>query len=151
MGMIIRVFIYFPIILLIAKKIHKQKLIFRILVFIMIILSYYEISKYQNIISNKFISFLFTNPTKLQSKFINITPLFWYLYFVIGIYISLNYKIFKEKILKLKVPVLFFYLSLFLYSYLNEMKFIKFNRWLSLSYFVFFNFRMVYNFSSIIQ
>lgn len=137
MGMIIRLFIYFPIILLIAKKIHKQKFIFRILVFIMLILSYYGISKYQNVISNNFISFLFTNPTKLQSKFVNITPLFWYLYFVIGIYMALNYKTFKEKILKFKVPVLFFYLALFIYSYLNEMKFIKFNRVLSLSYFVF--------------
>lgn len=137
MGMIIRLFIYFPVILLIAKKIHKQKFIFRILVSIILILAYYEISKYQNVLSNKVISFLFTNPTKLQSKVINISPLFWYLYFVIGIYISLNYKTLKEKILKFKLPILFFYLALFLYSYLNEMKLIKFNRCLSLSYFVF--------------
>ncbi|WP_414647325.1 acyltransferase family protein [Clostridium tetani] len=137
MGMIIRLFIYFPIILLIAKKVHKQKFIVRILVFITLIISYYQVSKYQNVISNKIVGFLFTNPTKLQGRIINISPLFWYLYFVIGIYIALNYKTFKEKILKFKIPVLFFYLALFIYAYLNEMNFIKFNRSLSLSYFVF--------------
>lgn len=137
MGMIIRLFIYFPIILLIAKKVHKQKFIVRILVFITLIISYYQVSKYQNVISNKLVGLLFTNPTKLQGRIINISPLFWYLYFVIGIYMALNYKTFKEKILKFKIPVLFFYLALFIYSYLNEMNFIKFNRTLSLSYFVF--------------
>lgn len=137
MAMVIRLFIYFPIILLAAKKIHEQKFMFRLITFLLFILSYYEISKYQIVISNKFINLLFTNPTKLQSKFINVSPLFWYLYFGIGIYIAFNYKTFKEKILKFKFPVLLFYIALFIYSYLNEMNLVKFNRCLSISYFVF--------------
>lgn len=137
MGMVIRLFIYFPSILFIAKKVHTQNLTLRISIFITLILSYYQVSKYQNVISNKLSHFLFSNPTKIQARIVNVSPLFWFLYFVLGIYIGLNYKTFKDKILKFKVPVIFTYIALFLYAFLNEMSQIKFNRGLSLFYSVF--------------
>jgi hypothetical protein len=137
MGMIIRLLLYFPIILYISKKIHKQNIKLRSGIFIALILSYYEVSKYQNVISDKLVHFIFNNPTEIQQRIVNISPLFWFLYFVVGIYISLNYKNFKLKILKFKIPVIVIYLLLFTYSYLNEMDKVKFIRSLSLLYFVF--------------
>ena len=50
---------------------------------------------------------------------------------------ALNYKSFKQKIIKLKVPVILVYLSLFTYAYLNEMKIIKLNKLLLTCYFTF--------------
>ena len=137
MGMIIRLLLYFPIILWVAKKIHNQNIKLRIVVLITLILSYYEVSKYQNIISDKLIHFIFNNPTEIQEKIVNISPLFWFLYFVLGIYICLNYENFKTKILKFKIPVMITYMLLFIYAYLNEMDKVKFVRSLSLLYFVF--------------
>ncbi|MEW9095824.1 MAG: acyltransferase [Clostridiaceae bacterium] len=137
MAMIIRLYIYFPLILFAAKKIHEQNLILRILVFLTLVLSYYQVSKYQSLISNKFTHFIFNNPTEIQAKIINVSPLFWSLYFILGIYIALNYEAFKKRILKFKIPVIFIYISLFVYAYLNEMEKVKFNRGLSLLYFVF--------------
>ena len=137
MGMTIRLFVYFPIILLIAKKVHKQDLKLRIVILITVILSYYEVSKYNNVIANNISFFIFKNPTEIQQRIINISPLFWFLYFVLGLYIAFNYKFFKKTILKFKVPVIGIYILLFIYSYLNEINKIKFSRSLSLLYYVF--------------
>lgn len=136
MGMVIRIFIYFPLILLVSKKINKCRFKLRIGIFITFIASYYEVSKYQNIISNKISMFLFYNPTDLQKKIINVSPLFWFIYFIIGIYIAMNYKNFKNIIFKYKKYVFITYLILLLYSFLNEMNVIKFQRWLSLFYYI---------------
>ncbi|WP_035293393.1 acyltransferase [Clostridium sp. KNHs214] len=137
MGMIMRIYLYLPIILFIANNIHNKKMGLRVLTFLTLIIGYYYISKYQNVISNKCIQTIFTNPTKVQRKFINVSPLFWYLYFVIGIYIGLNYESFKKNISKIKIPVTLIYISLLIYAYLNEIKIIKYNRCLGLLYFVF--------------
>lgn len=137
MGMIIRLFIYFPIILFIAKKVHKQNLILRIVVFLILFLFCYYLAKYQHLVSNYLSHFLFENPTKIQKRIINISPLFFLLYFVLGTYIGLNYKVFKHKIFKLKFPIILSYIGLFLYAFLNEIGQIKFNRKLSLLYFIF--------------
>lgn len=137
MGMNIRLLIYFPIILYFFKKIRQSSLKFKSVTFILLIISYYYISKYQTIISSNLINFVFTNPTKYEKRLINISPLFWYLYFIIGVYISFNYKKFKDNILKYKTIIITCYMILLMYSYLNLVKVIKFNRILSLSYYIF--------------
>ncbi|NMM64808.1 acyltransferase [Clostridium sp. P21] len=137
MGMIVRLFIYLPVILWISRKIHSQSFYLRLSVFITVAISYYEVSKYQNIISDKIIHFIFNNPTEIQMKIINISPFFWFLYFIMGIYIALNYEIFKKTVLKFKILVIIIYIGLFTYAYLNEMNIMPFIISLYLLYFVF--------------
>ncbi|EJO5349545.1 acyltransferase [Clostridium botulinum] len=146
MGMIIRLLIYFPIILYLTKKLNKSNIIIKSIFFIALSISYYYLSKYQNIICSNVINFIFSNPTKYQERIINITPLFWYLYFIIGIYISFNYNKFKQIIIKNKFLIIICYILLLTYSYLNQIQVIKFNRMLSLSYYI-FSFLALYVFS----
>ncbi len=126
MGMILRLFLYFPIILWIVRIIHKQNKILRISVFIILMGSYYEIQKYQYLITTSVIHFVFINPSSLQQKFINITPLIWIGYFIIGIYISLYYEKFKYITLKFKSVIVTIYLSLFTYEYLSSIQVINY-------------------------
>ncbi|AWI06220.1 acyltransferase [Clostridium drakei] len=137
MGMAVRLFIYLPLILWILKKVHVQNFILRFFVFVSITLSYYEVSKYENVISDKVIHFIFNNPTAVQMKIINISPFFWFLYFVMGIYIALNYEVFKRTVLKFKVLIIIIYIGLFTYAYLDEMNMVPFVRSIYLLYFVF--------------
>ncbi|MFL0197242.1 acyltransferase family protein [Clostridium sp. WILCCON 0269] len=118
MGMILRLFIYFPIILWLAKKIRKQNPFLRVLIFIVFMLSFYKILKYNYLITTTVINFIFDTPTRLQKRLINITPLIWGGYFIIGIYIASNYEKFRYLVLKLKVLILTIFLSLFTYEYL---------------------------------
>lgn len=102
MGMILRLFIYVPIILWIAKKIHKQNIYLRIMVFIILMLVFYKILRCNYLITSTLIKVLFNNPTELQERFINITPIIWIGYFIIGIYIATYYEKFITILLKLK-------------------------------------------------
>ncbi|MBC2398139.1 peptidoglycan/LPS O-acetylase OafA/YrhL [Clostridium tetanomorphum] len=128
MGMILRLYIYFPIILYIVKRIHNSANNLRIIVFISIFPVYYMLSKYQYTISQNLGKFIFNNPTELQQKFINVSALFWILYFILGIYIGLNYETFKSTIMKFKWLVIMTYLPLLTYAYMNEIEGIKFIR-----------------------
>lgn len=137
MGMILRLYIYMPVILYIAKKIHNSSNILRSIVFISIFPLYYMISKYQYTISQDLGKFIFKNPTELQQKFINISPMFWMLYFILGIYIALNYKTFKNIIMKFKWMIVAAYLPLLAYAYLNEIKAVEFKRSLYILFMLF--------------
>ncbi|WP_125153548.1 acyltransferase [Clostridium rectalis] len=128
MGMIIRLFLYFPIILWISKKIYNSNKIIRAMIFTSIFPIYYMINKYQNVISDNVGKFIFTNPSELQQKFINVSILFWILYFILGIYISLNFTFFKKTITKFKWVVILVYMCLLSYSFLNEIGQVKFVR-----------------------
>lgn len=128
MGLILRLYICFPIILYIAKKIYNSNNVLRIIVFISTFPAYYMLSKYQYVISQNAGKFIFNNPTELQQKFINVSSLFWILYFILGIYIALNYKTFKNIIMKFKWIVVGTYLPLLAYAYMNEIEAVKFIR-----------------------
>jgi peptidoglycan/LPS O-acetylase OafA/YrhL len=139
MGMILRLYILFPIIFITAKKIHNSNFILRIFVFITLIAIYYNVNKYNNVISNSVSKFLFSNPTGLQNRIVNISFIFWYLYFVIGIYTILNYKYIKEKLLSYKFIILNTYILILIYTYINEIypERFKFVRGISISYYIF--------------
>lgn len=137
MGMILRLYIYMPVILYIAKKIHNSSNVLRSTVFISMFPLYYMISKYQYTISQGLGKFIFKNPTELQQKFINISPMFWMLYFILGIYIALNYETFKNIIMKFKWMIVAAYLPLLAYAYLNEIKAVEFKRSLYILFMLF--------------
>jgi len=137
MGMILRLYLIFPIILYVAKKVHALNIKIRMGVFVSIIYLYYMVSKYQNTISDNVGAFVFGNPTEVQQRIVNISVLFWFLYFVLGIYVALNYEYLKTQILKYKYIIISIYFMLFAYVYSNEIHAVKFVRQLSLMYTVF--------------
>lgn len=134
MGGIIRLYIFFPIILYISKKVHSMNKGARIAIFSAIVILYYYISKYQNLISDKISLFIFRTPSDLQHRMVNISMLFWILYFILGIYAALNYEYVKEKLLKCKVIIYIAYFIMLVYAFLNEFEIIPFNRVLSIGY-----------------
>ncbi|WP_446898935.1 acyltransferase [Clostridium sp. LBM24168] len=138
MGMILRLYIVFPLIFLAAKKIHGTNLMSRIFIFIISIIVYYDVNKYNNIISEFIIQLIFGNASILQRRIVNVSIIFWYLYFVIGIYVGLNYKYIKEKLLKYKIAVFLIYICMFVYEYMNEIYPEKFHfvRGISIAYYV---------------
>lgn len=137
MGMIIRVYLFFPIILWVCTKVHLMNIKVRVSIFIGVVALYYVVSVYQNIIADNVSFFIFKNPTLLENKIVNISILFWYLYFILGAYFALNYSYLKNKVLENKIILLVIYLLLFIYDYLKELNAIKFVRGLSLLYIVF--------------
>lgn len=83
---------------------------------------YYLILGFQSEISNGLGSFIFGTPTELQQRIIDISALFWYIYFLLGIYFILNYEYIKRKVIQHKVVIFLSYGFLFAYSYLNEIE-----------------------------
>lgn len=134
MGTILRVYLFFPAILWIGKKVYLMNSRIKTSIFVGLVIIYYEVSVYQNTISDKLSLFIFKTPTEVQNRIVSISFLFWFLYFVIGIYFALNYEYFKEKVLKYKVIIIIIYFMLFIYAYLNELEIVSFTRSLSLLY-----------------
>lgn len=120
MGMILRVYLYFPLILFLTKIINTKNHYIKILSFLAFAFCYLLLLNNYGIL-DKVTNFLFTNPTESQQRLVNITPLFYYFYFVIGAYIILNYKIFKEFILKYKYVLAIVYLITLIYYYYIEL------------------------------
>ena len=116
MGMILRIYLYFPIILWIIRKVSHKSIYVKGILFIILYYLYYEVLSHYGIadfVSNH----LFINPSDLQKRFVNISPLFYYFYFVLGIYAVFNYKKFKEMILKCKYVVIMLYFLCFGFYY----------------------------------
>jgi peptidoglycan/LPS O-acetylase OafA/YrhL len=112
MGMAFRIYLYFPIIIIIIRTINKKSGAFKINFLFVYSAIYVYLLKNNNMISSFVGKLIFENPDKLQQRFINISPLNWSLYFVIGVYIILNYEKFKNMTLKYgKVIVILYMLS----------------------------------------
>lgn len=120
MGMVIRIFLLFPIILWLVKKVHLLKVKYKIGIFILLFGIYYSILKYQDIISEKMGQLIFGMPTEIQQRIIDISPLFWYIYFLIGVCFILNYDYFMKKIIQYKSIIIVSYAVLLVYSFFNE-------------------------------
>ena len=112
MGMILRIYLYFPIILWITKKVLKQNIYIKSGVFILLAYLYsYVLNHYG--IAGFVIEHLFKNPSDLEKKLVNISPIFYYFYLVIGVDAICNYKKFKEKVLKFKYLISVVYIITF--------------------------------------
>ncbi|MHC1719740.1 MAG: acyltransferase [Clostridiaceae bacterium] len=136
MGMVIRMFLYFPIILWIAKKIHAMNIQIRTAVFLLLVCLYYYISGYQSAIVQSVAALIFGTPDALELKMLNISIFFWYLYFILGIYMALNYKYIKAKLLEYKAAVFVCYGISYAYAFLNEIHKVPFVRPMYLMYVV---------------
>lgn len=135
MGMILRILLLSPLIVLFTKQFMKTNKCSKILFFILYTILYWWILKNNNVITKTMGQWIFKNPSNLQQRFINITPITWSLYFVLGVYIIFNYKKFKDLILKHKKAISLLYVITLSYSYYinikdnigNPIPFIKFN------------------------
>ncbi len=105
-------------------------------VFILLVYLYYTVSGLQNIISDNAGKLIFGTPTDIQQRIINISVLFWYVYFILGIYLALNYEYIKKKLIQYRAIVFISYGMSLIYAYLNEIEKIRFIRLLSLLYMV---------------
>lgn len=135
MAMTLRVYLFFPLILLIIRKINRKSISIKAGFFISYFLGYWWLLKNDINITNFLGTLIFKNPDDLQQRFINITPVLWSLYFVVGVYIILNYDKFKALILKYKKIVAALYGLTLAYNYYDEIRdvignplpYIKFN------------------------
>jgi peptidoglycan/LPS O-acetylase OafA/YrhL len=94
------------------------------------------ILKFQGAISDNLGKLIFGIPTEIQQRLIDISPLFWYIYFLIGICFILNYEYIKRKVIKYKSFIFGSHFLLFLYSYLNEIGVIDSVKFIYLCYMV---------------
>lgn len=109
MAMIIRIYFYFPLIYLFFKYIvNKNKYFKSLFFFVFLYLEYYILNHYEILTYIK--NILFKNPGDLQLRFVNISPLYYVFYLILGAYIINNYTKFKEVILKYKYIVITLYL-----------------------------------------
>lgn len=127
MGMIIRVYLYFPFILWIIKKLKDKNIYIKGCLFVLLTYLYWFVLSHYGI-ADFISSHLFKDPNDLQKKLVNISPLFYYLYFVIGIYAVCSYKKFKAIILKYKYVVLILYTLCFGFYYYIALS----ERWIGL-------------------
>lgn len=134
MGMIMRLYLIIPLVILIVRKIHKLNKYTRIIMFLIQFPIYYYISTYSYSFSIKLGKFIFINPTELQQKFINISIINWSLYFIIGIYIANYYNLFKKTIKKYKWCVVVGYFITLAYEYLKHIEVVKYYLLLHIGY-----------------
>lgn len=137
MGTILRVYLCFPAILCIAKKVCLLSTKIKTSIFAGLTVAYYVITIYKDDITDKLSLFIFTNPSEVQHKIVSVSVLFWFLYLVLGIYFALNYEYFKKKILEYKNIVVIIYFVLFVYAYLNEIGVIQLIKSIYILYTVF--------------
>ncbi len=136
MGMVIRLFLIFPLILWLAMKVHRLGCRIRAIIFAGLILLYYVVAVNQGVVTDAAAKFVFGNPNELQIRIISISILFWYLYFLLGIGLALNYDYIRSRLLKYRIVIFISYGFLYLYAYFSEIGIIRAQRPLSILYMV---------------
>lgn len=137
MGMIIRLYLYFPLILWAAKKIHKQNAFIRVMVAVFSVVVYYLVTNNQTPITISVSQLIFGSPSELEQRIVYISPLFWFLFFNLGIYIAMNYQKAMALFNRYQFMITGIFIGLFIYAYLYEMNILPFDRGLYLIYTVF--------------
>lgn len=120
MGMIIRVYMWFPLILFMTEAIIKQNRLVKYAVISVFSILYWLLLKNNNVVTHYAANLVFHTPTELQHRFFMYCPLFWSVYFVLGILIVFNYTDFKQFISSFKVHIILSYLLLLCYMYYTQ-------------------------------
>lgn len=121
MSMILRIYLFFPLILAVVNKLKTKGKILNAVLFLLLGLGYLVLLTHQSIISQIEL-FLFGTPNELEKKFLERTPLLWSFYFIAGLYIAEYYDGFKTLILNNKILILTVYIPLLGYNYYAEMQ-----------------------------
>ncbi|MHB8126308.1 MAG: acyltransferase [Desulfitobacteriaceae bacterium] len=120
LSMILRIYLFFPIIFVLAQRIRSSHLVFKVGFFVAFSLLYWWILKNNDVITEKVGLLIFHNPNEFQQKFVERSPILWSIYFVTGSYIIFGYIKFKNLILKFYKLILIGYVPLLLWAYYDE-------------------------------
>lgn len=119
MSMIIRIYLYFPLIYLLNKHLKKQSRNTKIGIFLVLTVCYIIINDIN--ISGIMTNFFFTNPSEQQVRFMNNTPLNYAYYFILGAFVVNDYEKIKQAIINNKYKLLLAYIILQGYEYYIEL------------------------------
>jgi len=122
MGMLIRVILFFPFIWFIAHYVHSRGKLTKNILLTLFVVVYWALDKNKDLITTNIINVIYDHPSNLQAIFVQISPVFWSLYLVIGIKIAYEYADFKAFIDKTKWYWLGVYPFLLAYNYYDDIK-----------------------------
>lgn len=119
MSMILRIYLYFPLILWVFKRILRTAKIFKAS-FLTAFFVLSIILLKNNGITEWIGKIVFGTSTFNEQKFLDRTPLFWAIYFVIGAYVISGYPQFVSWLRRCQKQILLAYIPLLLYNYYVE-------------------------------
>lgn len=122
MGMILRVFLFFPIILPLINKARKQTKAVRSLLFILFGVFYWLLLINNSYVTASVASFIFIEPSELQLKFVRNMPIFSSIYLALGLKIFFHYDKFIKYISTHQALIVSIYSFLLVYAYYDEFK-----------------------------
>jgi probable poly-beta-1,6-N-acetyl-D-glucosamine export protein len=122
MGVLIRVFLFFPLMWFIFNYSYSRGKAIRDISFALFVVVSWYLIKNEGVITTNIASFIFNNPSELEKKFVSISPIFWSLYLVIGMRIAYEYDNFMTFIETKKWNILGVYPFLLAYNYYDEIK-----------------------------
>jgi|GEM_PF-756591 Uncharacterized protein conserved in bacteria len=119
MSMILRIFLFFPLILWLSRRIQKFKKLYKV-GFLLTCFVLYIILLKNNGITVMIGKTLLGTPTYNEQKFIDRTPLLWSIYFVVGAYVIFGYGHFLTWLQRYQKQISLIYVPLMLYNYYFE-------------------------------
>lgn len=120
MGMSIRLYILFPVILALTPWILRKSKAQKSLMFIAFCIFYWVIFKEKNFLSSSLAAFFFGSSSGFPKIFIEYDPIFWSIYFVCGAIVFFRYEAFKAIALKYSKLILISYIPLLSYMYYTQ-------------------------------
>ncbi len=127
MGMNIRIILTFPIVLFLFKKFRKPSKIFDFIFLIVVGVIGYKLIQDKDLLQNNITKYFapkfnMDNQAQLDLKqFISISPIFYMIYFVLGMYFVLYYEKITECILKYKSILILLFVALLIPRFLIVM------------------------------
>lgn len=116
MSMILRIYLFFPLILWLSKHIQKLPKFYKVS-FLLICFVLYLILLKNNGVTLLIGKRLFNTPTYNEQMFIDRTPLLWSIYFVVGAYVIFGYPNLIALLQRYRKLILLTYIPLLLYIY----------------------------------
>ncbi|WP_425804109.1 acyltransferase [Desulfitobacterium sp. Sab5] len=119
MSMMLRIYLYFPLILFLIDIISRKGKAFKG-VFLIFYILFYAFLLANNSFTDLEGQLIFTHPTDNELKFLARTPWLWSLYVVLGAYMILGYSTFKKWLEHFQKQIWIAYVPLLLYNYYVE-------------------------------
>ncbi|AHF06196.1 acyltransferase [Desulfitobacterium metallireducens] len=119
MSMMIRIYLYFPFILILTKALSRRGLVFKANFLLFFGLFYVFLLEHNNV-TNWVGQLLFAYPTENEQRFLDRTPLLWSIYIVLGVYMISGYSQLKTWLKHYRKLIFTAYVPLLLYNYYVE-------------------------------
>lgn len=119
MSMMLRIYLYFPLVLFLTKRITQRSQVFKAS-FLLLFSLFYVFLLEHNDVTNWVGQLLFAYPTNNEQRFLDRTPLLWSIYIVLGVYMISGYSQLKTWLKRYHYLILTAYVPLLLYNYYVE-------------------------------